>query len=193
MKNFIRKCLSRLLKFYFARKVTYNGFGHRFSRFSSISLGYGATKKQIILDDGVKMYGKIRVQGPGVVHFKSFSQIGNGSTIQCVNKVYIGECSAIGENTVVSDNNTHPTDPAYRREMQMTPSGSCMRAMIHSENRPIIIGENVWIGSNARICKGVTIGDNSIVAANSVVTKDVPKDSIVAGNPARVVKTFYCK
>ena len=193
MKDFIRRFLSKFLKLYFARKVTFSGANHRFSRCSSISLGYGATKKQIILEDNVKMYGKIRVQGSGVVCFKAFSQIGNGSAIQCVNKVYIGECTAIGENTIVSDNNTHPIDPVYRRKMQLSPSGSSMRAMVHSENKPIIIGDNVWIGSNARICKGVTIGDNSIVAANSVVTKDVPKDSIVAGNPARVVKSIDYK
>lgn len=54
-----------------------------------------------------------------------------------------------------------------------------------------IIGENCWIGANVRICKGVTIGDNSVVAACSVVTKDVPANCIVAGNPAKVVKNRY--
>lgn len=47
----------------------------------------------------------------------------------------------------------------------------------------------MWIGEYVRICKGVTIGDGSVVAANAVVTKDVPPNSIVAGNPAKVVKT----
>ena len=51
------------------------------------------------------------------------------------------------------------------------------------------IGDDCWIGTNVRICKGVTIGDNSIVAACSVVTKDVPANCIVAGNPAKIVKT----
>ncbi|WP_338448656.1 sugar O-acetyltransferase [Niallia oryzisoli] len=53
---------------------------------------------------------------------------------------------------------------------------------------PVTIGENVWIGSNATILPGVTIGDNSVVAAGAVVTKDVPKNTVVAGVPAKVVK-----
>ncbi len=52
----------------------------------------------------------------------------------------------------------------------------------------MIIGNHVWIGENALILKGVKIGDNSIVGAGSVVTKDVPNNSIVAGNPARIIK-----
>ena len=64
-----------------------------------------------------------------------------------------------------------------------------MRKWKHSVSSPIIIGENVWIGSNVRICKGVTIGDNSVIAACSVVTKDVPANAIAAGNPAKIVKT----
>jgi len=56
------------------------------------------------------------------------------------------------------------------------------------EPRPVHIGDNVWIGDRATVLKGVTIGDNSIVAASSVVTRDVPANVIVAGNPARVVK-----
>jgi acetyltransferase-like isoleucine patch superfamily enzyme len=53
---------------------------------------------------------------------------------------------------------------------------------------PVNIGENVWIGSNATILPGVTIGDNSVVAAGAVVTKDVPENTVVAGVPAKVVK-----
>lgn len=53
---------------------------------------------------------------------------------------------------------------------------------------PISVGNNVWIGGNSTVLPGVTIGDNSVVAAGSVVTKDVPANCVVAGNPARVVK-----
>ena len=53
---------------------------------------------------------------------------------------------------------------------------------------PVIIGNNVWIGDKATILGGVTIGDGAVIAANSVVTKDVPAYSVVGGNPARVIK-----
>jgi hypothetical protein len=58
------------------------------------------------------------------------------------------------------------------------------------ETHPVRIGANVWIGDSAIICKGVHIGENSIIGAGSVVTDDVPGGSIAAGNPAKVVKTF---
>ncbi len=54
--------------------------------------------------------------------------------------------------------------------------------------KPIVIGNRVWIGINVTICPGVKIGDNSVIAAGSVVTKDVPPNVIVGGNPARVIK-----
>lgn len=53
---------------------------------------------------------------------------------------------------------------------------------------PIVLGKNVWIGSNSTILKGVSIGDNSVVAAGAVVTKDVPANTIVGGVPARIIK-----
>lgn len=57
--------------------------------------------------------------------------------------------------------------------------------------KPIIIGKNVWIGANVTILGGVTIGDNSVVAAGSVVNKDVPENTVAAGVPARVIKSIY--
>ncbi len=58
------------------------------------------------------------------------------------------------------------------------------------KNRPIHIHENAWIGDSAIVCKGVTIGKNSIVGAGAVVVNDVPSNTIVAGNPAKVVKAL---
>jgi maltose O-acetyltransferase len=56
--------------------------------------------------------------------------------------------------------------------------------------KPIIIGNNVWIGGGAIICPGVKIGDNVTIGAGSVVTKDIPDDVIAAGNPCRVIKNI---
>jgi acetyltransferase-like isoleucine patch superfamily enzyme len=55
---------------------------------------------------------------------------------------------------------------------------------------PVTIGDNVWIGDGATICKGVSVGENSIVGAGSVVVRDIPANSVAAGNPARVVKAL---
>lgn len=67
----------------------------------------------------------------------------------------------------------HPRDPAQRRAML-------------EFSRPIIIGANVWIGGGAIILPGITIGDNAIIGAGSVVTLDVPANATAIGNPARV-------
>lgn len=56
--------------------------------------------------------------------------------------------------------------------------------------RPVRIGADVWVGGGAIICPGVTIGDRAVIGAGSVVTRDVPADVVVAGNPARVIKTL---
>lgn len=56
------------------------------------------------------------------------------------------------------------------------------------ETKPVLIGENVWIGTHVIILPGVTIGDRAVIGAGSVVTKDVPANSVAVGNPARVIK-----
>ena len=64
------------------------------------------------------------------------------------------------------------------------------RTEVVGSPKEVVLEKNVWIGDSAIVCKGVTIGENSIIGAGSVVTKDVPKNSVYAGNPAKLVKEF---
>jgi acetyltransferase-like isoleucine patch superfamily enzyme len=98
--------------------------------------------------------------------------INSGCNLQDQGGVFIGDDCLIGHNTVMATLN-HDLAPSRRADMHPA---------------PIVIGRNVWIGSNVTILPGVTIGDNAVVAAASVVTKDVPENSIVVGSPARVVR-----
>ncbi|MEO7934341.1 MAG: acyltransferase [Chthoniobacterales bacterium] len=114
----------------------------------------------------------------------------NGALIMAEEEITIGKHCLISWNVGLADSDFHPIDPALRLQDTIACSvyypNKPARPKI--ETRPIHICDNVWIGMNAVILKGVTIGENSIVAAGSVVTKDVPPNTIVAGNPARIVK-----
>jgi acetyltransferase-like isoleucine patch superfamily enzyme len=171
------------------KKVTLIGDNQSFRLSSRVELVCGSVKEDVVLHEHVDMFGRIYSYSGGKVIMHEWSKIGRGSTITAVNRVEIGKDTAIATGVTIIDNNTHPLNPEDRRYMRHTPHGSKERQNQHSANAPIIIGENVWIGSNARIQKGVTIGDNSIIAANSVVTHDVPANAIAAGNPAKIVKT----
>ena len=98
--------------------------------------------------------------------------INSGCKFQDQGGVVIGDDCLIGHNTVMATLN-HDLSPDRRADMHPA---------------RIVIGRNVWIGSNATILPGVRIGDNAVVAAASVVTKDVPENAIVVGSPARVVR-----
>ena len=181
--------MSRRAKKNVHRNATLIGRNHLLNPHARVGLSAGAKKENVVLEDSCWLFGVISVQSEGKVIMHKHSKIGGGSIIMCVNKVEIGAYTAIGNNTTICDNNNHPVNPVFRKQMRLSSGDSEMRLWKHSTNSPIIIGENCWIGSNVRICKGVSIGDNAVVAANSVVTKDVPENSIVAGNPAKVVKT----
>lgn len=189
----IRKLIS-IWRYQRAKKNLHNnatlvGSNHHLSSESRVELMDGARKENVILEDNCWPEGVITVQNNGVVVMHEHSKIGHTTRLLCVNRIEIGAYTAIANGTTICDNNNHPISPSFRKRMRLTPVGDDMRMWKHSANAPIIIGENCWIGANVRICKGVTIGDNSIVAACSVVTKDVPANCIVAGNPAKIVKT----
>lgn len=97
------------------------------------------------------------------------------AVIGAAEKIIIGDDVLIGANVLITDWDWHVVDPHLR----------------HSEggkSSPVIIEDNVWIGINSIILKGVSIGKNTIIGANSVVTKNIPNNVIAGGNPCRVIK-----
>lgn len=189
LKKIIKSVLNQYAKLRLKRMTTLKGKGQLFYHTVRIVHRDGATKKNIILEEGCWPLGHISVEGNGVVIMHPYSHLDGTAQILCVNRVEIGSHTLIAHNTTICDNNNHPISPSYRWKMSEDHMNHPSILWKHSKNAPIIIGNNCWIGTNVRICKGVTIGDNSIVAACSVVTKDVPSNCIVAGNPARIVKT----
>ncbi|MFN9691653.1 MAG: DapH/DapD/GlmU-related protein [Vampirovibrionales bacterium] len=104
--------------------------------------------------------------------------INNNFTAIALNaSIYIGAETLIGHSVEVLTADFHHIDPTLRRDFS-TPLPSA----------DVSIGKNVWLGNSVKILKGVTIGENSIVAAGAIVVKDVPANTIVAGIPAREVQ-----
>lgn len=147
--------------------------------------------------------GKLVIQGPGRVIFgdnikawchaeknvfitytpDSVIRVGsdtrlNGAGMQAYTHINIGPRCILG-SAVIFDSDFHALEPSRRHD----PDAPVACA-------PIEIGENVWIAGQTAILKGVTIGENSVVAYRAVVVGDVPANVVVAGNPARIVKTF---
>lgn len=131
-----------------------------------------------------KLFGKtgnsIYVNPPLYVDYGRHVEIGDNfyANMDCVfldvNKISIGDNVIVGPR-VSFYTAGHPTDAEVRvKELEF--------------GLPIVIEDNVWIGGSASILPGVTVGENSIVAAGAVVTKDVPNNTIVGGNPARVIR-----
>jgi len=99
----------------------------------------------------------------------------NNIFICCAQRVKIGNNCLVGEGVTILDFEAHGTSPYNRHKL--------------GNKKEVIIGNNVWIGSKVIILKGATIGDNSIIAAGSVVLgKEYPSNVIIGGNPARIIK-----
>lgn len=101
----------------------------------------------------------------------------NGVNISARKSVVIGNDCIFATGIQILDSDTHVTQSKDRKYIQDIPS-------------PVAIGNNVWVGLNAIILKGTEIGDNSVVGAGSVVKGKFPANCVIAGNPARIVKTF---
>ena len=124
------------------------------------------------LDEGFGLFPPFYTDCGRNIHLEKNVFINSGCHFQDQGGIFIGEGTFIGHNVILATLN-HDMNPYTRAD-------------IHP--KPIHIGKRVWIGSGAIVLPGVTIGDNSVIGAGSVVTKDVPADCVYGGNPAKFIK-----
>jgi len=185
----IKEVINAKIRFVkFKRKVVLNGQRYNIMPGARVLFEYGSSYGDIEVGEYVTIYGILFSQSHGKIHMGNYTRLGVNSSIRSVENVFIGDYTAIANDVVITDNDNHPIDPIFRRKMKEDTLGGEMRAWYNSAHKEIIIGENVWVGEKSRIQKGVHIGNNSIIAAGSIVTHDIPENCIAAGIPAKVVK-----
>lgn len=151
---------------------------HSLFHFNMKETRHSRSEAHLVMDENSRMV----LLGTSFIHHGSDIRVFEGATltigevfamprtqIRCKKEITIGNNVAIAREVLIMDSDAHPTSD---RDM----------------DRPVRIGDHVWIGSRATILKGVNIGDGAIVAAGSLVTKDVPPRTMVAGVPARIIK-----
>jgi carbonic anhydrase/acetyltransferase-like protein (isoleucine patch superfamily) len=157
-------------------------FGRRLR--TGISLHWIEGDGDIVIGDDVYLDGKSsiffasRFADRPLLQIGDHTSIGHNCDLTIGKAIRIGRYCLVATNVVMFDSSGHPTDAELRRR-GLPPADE--------QVRPITIEDNVWIGRNAAIFPGVTIGEGSIVSAGAVVMTDVPPYTVVAGNPARKI------
>jgi len=133
----------------------------------------------------------LQFKGPITFHYGVHTRIGKNTfinfnfTVQDDSHVTIGDHCAFGPNvTIVTP--LHPMLPMERRFL-LDENGE-QRHMCYA--KPVTIGNDCWFGANVVVCPGVTIGDNVVIGAGSVVTRDIPSNSVAAGVPCKVLRSL---
>lgn len=132
--------------------------------------------KELLAEVGENCY----IEPPLRANWGRYTHLGNNVyanfnlTLVDDTDIYIGDSVMIGPNVTIATAG-HPIDPELRRRVAQF-------------NVPVHIGANVWIGAGAVILPGVTIGENTVIGAGSIVTKDIPPNVVAVGNPCRVLR-----
>lgn len=179
------------LKKYIARKAFLSNcvVGENFScQTYSKCVNNTGKRESIKIGDNCEIHGSLVAKESGTITIGYNTTIRFHSQVFAINRIEIGNYVIISNNVTIYDNNNHPVEPERRMEMSKNGFYGDLWEAKHSQHAPIKICDNVWIGERVSILKGVTIGKGSVVAMGSIVTKDVPEYSIVAGNPAKIVK-----
>lgn len=156
---------------------------------AELTIGDNVVIKSSFLSNLVGLYQRtiIVTRKPG-----AYIHIGNnvgisGATIYARKGITIGDNTAIGGNVKILDNDFHPLDWETRNQYLNDPHGGDADVIPAKE---ITIGKNCFIGCNAIILKGTVLGDGCVVGAGAVVSGEYPPRSIIAGNPAKVIRTL---
>lgn len=129
----------------------------------------------------------------GQISIGEWCFVGEQSRLWSGREIAVGNRVLISHHVTIMDNLTHPIDHEERAAHCKEIFTNGHPHELDLDDRPVCIEDDVWIGCQSVILRGVNIGKRSIVAAGSVVTKDVPPDVIVAGNPATVIKRLTPK
>jgi acetyltransferase-like isoleucine patch superfamily enzyme len=135
----------------------------------------------LIVGDRVRLVSKpacleIFVAQGATLSIGASSFINHGTSIAALMRVEIGEGATIGPHCMILDNDFHRLEPDRRQELP--------------PSRPVVLGRNVWLGARVMVLPGVTIGDDTVVAAGSVVTRDLPSGILAGGIPARQIRVL---
>lgn len=142
--------------------------------------------KLLLFKKRSSFYGKLVMAKDSKFLLGENSTIRYSSLIEVKESVLIGRNVIISNNVIITDNDSHPTDIAARNKMCQSDHEGDLWSWDHCKSKPIIIEDSVWIGRNATIMKGVIIGKGSVIASDTVVTKNVPEFSLAYGNPAKI-------
>ena len=145
-------------------------------------------RENIIIGKNSHIRGEILVYPyRGKIRIGDDCYIGEGTRIWSAMGISIGNRVLIAHNVDIHDSNDHPMDKEERHNHFMSILREGFLEEFDLRGREIRIGDDVWIGFGACIMKGVTIGEGAVIAAHAVVTKDVPANVVVGGNPAKSI------
>lgn len=114
--------------------------------------------------------------------------IGPGTRIWSSKKITIGNKVLIAHNVNIHDQSSHPLDSTERHEDYKKIFDQGLQPDMNINEKEVVINDDAWIGFNATILKGVTIGKGAIIGANTVITDDVPDYAVIVGNPAVIIR-----
>jgi acetyltransferase-like isoleucine patch superfamily enzyme len=192
MKTFIDKILSRIISRALAVHNKESlclkcGDNCRFTN-NAKTFNHACDANSIVLGDGVLLDGILEVYTKGKLEIGQNTFIGN-SRIFCAYKITIGAGCWIADHVFIMDSDLHPLSAKKRFESAKEfAQGKAPNVYDGIPGGPVSIGNSVWISVNSVILKGVTIGEGAVIGAGSVVTSNVPPWTIVAGNPAKVIR-----
>jgi acetyltransferase-like isoleucine patch superfamily enzyme len=173
--------------------------GLRLRRQGAVQIGHGTrlvwrrlnrvSGNRLAVGDHSIVLANIRFEDSGAV-----MRIGNRcfigkSDLICYRSIEIGDDVIMSWGVTITDHDSHSLDWQQRRN-DVLEWHKGRKDWTHVTHAPVVIANKAWIGFNVSILKGVTIGEGAVIGACSVVTRDVPPFSVVAGNPARLIRTL---
>lgn len=188
------KCLKNLKKVFFQKarrkknqEISLNAVVHPSAKIIVMNELNGSVK----IGDGTHIKGElVTFSHGGRINIGQNCYIGENSRVWSALQITIGDRVLIAHNVNIIDNNTHPLSARSRHEhyMEIISKGFPIDNRYELKERSILIEDDVWIGMGSIVLPGCKLGRGAIVGAGSVVTKDVPPYTIVAGNPAKIIR-----